>query len=82
VVHAVITPSGPEQWTIYEKPGDRELKPGDRELGIIVQDGNIFTIHAYRDNILTGVSLGPYPLMEDVRVAIAAKIGGSCSVGA
>jgi hypothetical protein len=75
VVDAVISPSGPKQWTIYEKPGDREL-------GIIVQDGNNFTIQAYKDNMLTGVSLGQYSSKEDAMAAIGAKIGGNCSVGA
>jgi hypothetical protein len=74
VVDAVISPSGPKRWMIYEKPGDRRL-------GIIVQDGTIFTIHPYRDNFLSGVSLGPYSSKEKAMAAIAAKIGGNCSVG-
>lgn len=73
MVDAVISPSGPTQWRIREKPGDTPL-------GMIIKSGADFTVAAFKDNILTGVSLGPYASKEEAMTAIAEKIGGDCSV--
>jgi hypothetical protein len=62
--------SGNKQWTIYERPGDKDL-------GLVVHDGKQFTIMAAPNNMLTGVSLGPYATKEDAMEAIARKLGGS-----
>jgi hypothetical protein len=73
VVDAVISSSGPTQWKILEKPGDTPL-------GMIIQSGTDFAVAAFKDNFLTGISLGPYASKEEAMTAIAEKIGGDCSV--
>ena len=73
MVDAVVSPSGPTQWRIRETPGDTPL-------GMIIKSGADFTVAAFKDNFLTGVSLGPYSTIENAMAAIAAKIGGNCSV--
>jgi hypothetical protein len=74
MVDAVITPSGPKQWTISELPDQKEL-------GLIIRSDDKFTVIAGMDNFLTGVLLGPYSSMEEARDAIAEAIGGDCSFG-
>ena len=75
MVDAVINPSEPKHWTIYEEPGGKQL-------GYVQQAPSGFMVLADKDNILTSLSLGPYPSKEAAMAAIAAKIGGNCSVGA
>ena len=71
---AVITPSGPKQWTIYEKPGERQI-------GILVmQPDNTFIVHSLDADFLQGV-FGPYASKPEVTVAIAQAIGGNCRFG-
>jgi hypothetical protein len=71
---AVITPSGPNQWTIYEKRG---AKP----IGVLVmQPDNTFIVHALDADFLEGV-FGPYASKPEVTLAIALAIGGNCRFG-
>ena len=71
---AVITPSGPKQWTIYEKPGEKLI-------GVLVmQPDNTFIVHSLDADFLQGV-FGPYASKPEVTVAIARAIGGNCRFG-
>jgi len=71
---AVITPSGPKQWTIYEKPGEKLI-------GVLVmQPDNTFIVHSLDADFLQGV-FGPYASKPEVTVAIAQAIGGNCRFG-
>lgn len=71
---AVITPSGPKQWTIYEKPGEKLI-------GVLVmQPDNTFIVHPLDADFLQGV-FGPYASKPEVIVAIAQAIGGNCRFG-
>jgi hypothetical protein len=71
---AVVTPSGPKQWTIYEKLGERQI-------GILVmQPDNTFIVHSLDADFLQGV-FGPYASKPEVTVAIAQAIGGNCRFG-
>ena len=71
---AVITPSGPKQWTIYEKPGEKLI-------GVLVmQPDNTFIVHSLDSDFLQGV-FGPYASKPEVTVAIAQAIGGDCRFG-
>ena len=74
MVDAVVSPSGPKQWAIYEKPGDKDL-------GRIIQACDTFTIMAFPGSFLTNVALGPYASKQAAMDAIAAMIGGNCSIG-
>lgn len=71
---AVIVPSGPKWWTIYESPGG-EL------IGVLVmQPDNTYIVHSAEADLLEGV-LGPYASKPEVRRAIAQAIGGECRFG-
>jgi hypothetical protein len=71
---AVITPSGPKQWTIYEKPGEKLI-------GVLVmQPDNTFIVHPLDADFLQGV-FGPYASKPEVTVAIAQAMGGNCRFG-
>ena len=74
MVDVTIRPSRPTTWDIEEKDADSRL------LGTIVQSGNTFLVMAGKDNILTGISLGPYPSKEDAMDAIGKSLGGTCEV--
>jgi len=50
---AVITPSGPSQWVIYEEPSELQLGV------LIMQPDNTFIVHSLEANLLPGV-FGPY----------------------
>ena len=71
---AVITPSGPNQWTIYEKPGEKPI-------GVLVmQPDNTFIVQSLEADVLQGV-FGPYASKPEVSLAIAQAIGGNCRFG-
>lgn len=71
---AVITPSGPNQWTIYEKPGEKPI-------GVLVmQPDNTFIVQSLEADVLQGV-FGPYASTPEVSLAIVQAIGGNCRFG-
>jgi hypothetical protein len=72
MVDSTIRPSGPTSWEIEEV--------GGKFLGTLVQQGNLFTVHAGNDNMLTGVSLGPYGSKDAAMAAIGARLGGTCEL--
>ena len=69
MVDSVISPSSNYQWTIYEKPNEKKL-------GIVQHTNKGFVVLANRDNLLTGISLGPYASKEAAMKAIGARLGG------
>jgi len=71
---AVISPSGPNQWAIYEEPSEKQIGV------LIMQPDNTFIVHSLEANFLPGV-FGPYASKPEVTLAIARAIGGECRFG-
>jgi hypothetical protein len=63
------------------RPSGKSLKSrATHRLAMIIQSGTDFAVAAFKDNFLTGISLGPNASKEEAMTAIAEKIGGDCSV--